>query len=141
MIDTKRIANTPGNKYTTTLRIHKRVYQELDRLKAVYEERLNQTLTEKALTEHAKLPPTQNGRKQQKLIIPVKRVSFSDFLTECCKLGDLLLTGQELYAVANRLYTDLETARGEAIVESVRTKRAAVAPDVLLRVGRDELMT
>lgn len=111
MISEKAIERERGNKYTTTLRIHRRVYAELDRLKELY-------------------------CKQNDL----PRMSFTDLLMECCKIGTLLLNGEELYAADGKLYQDIETARGAAIQASVKTGRPAEAPVIMLRLGRDALL-
>jgi hypothetical protein len=137
-LDTKRMSQELGNKYTKTLRVHKRVYHELNRLKAVYEEMLNQELARKAEEAYA-LQTKKAGQKQKKLTIPVKHVSFTDLLMECCRLGDLMIAGQKFYAVGGKLVTDLETAYGEAVMQSVAKHKEAEAPIVLLKLGEAKL--
>lgn len=110
MIDEKKMEKEKGNSHTKTMRIHRRVYAELNRLKDVYAEK--------------------NERRN---------VSFSSFLLECCRIGEMLLTGQECYEASGKLYEEIEAARGEAIMESVRTGEPARPPVIMLRLGKDEL--
>lgn len=111
MIDVAKLSKEEGNKYSKTMRVHYRIYDELAKLKAIYGE--------------------QQG---------LKNVTFNEFLLECCQVGELLLTGEEMYESNGRLFQDVESARGESIQVSVRTGKPAVPPKILLKLGKDGLL-
>lgn len=111
MSDKGKVKKENGNAHTRVMRVHKRVYAELTKLKELYAEK--------------------NG---------LEAVSFSEFLTECVAIGELLLAGEELYEVNGQLFKELESARGESIVAAIKAKKTPVPPSILLRVGKDPLL-
>lgn len=111
MIDVARLKKEEGNKYSKTMRVHYRIYDELSKLKAIY------------------------GEQHE-----IPKVTFNEFLLECCNVGEALLTGEELYEANGKLFHDVESARGEAILQSTRTGKPAVPPRILLKLGKDGLL-
>jgi hypothetical protein len=111
MIDMEIMKKEAGNEFSRTMRVHYLVYDELKRLKLMY----------------AKLEGNS-------------KASFSDFLAQCCYLGELLMTGQEMYEANGQLFNDIETARGEAIRASLKTKQPAQAPTIMVKLGQDPLL-
>ena len=110
-VNVERMRIETGNKHSKTMRIHHRIYSELDKLRKIY------------------------GEQHQ-----LKLVTFNDFMLECVAVAELILTGQEMYEANGKVFGDIESARGEAIVASASSGKPAVPPCILLKLGKDELL-
>ncbi len=66
-----------------------------------------------------------------------KKPSLNQLLALLLQTASTAIEGNRMYAV--KLYTDLADARGEAIMQSVRTKQPPEMPYIVAVLGRDEL--
>lgn len=67
-----------------------------------------------------------------------RKVTFTDMLEECCRVGLLLLSGHEVYFAAGQLFKEIAEARGAAVLHSVRNRTVAEPPLVLIELGEDK---
>lgn len=92
---------------TKTMRVQKETYEKIEKLKELYASKVG------------------------------KNASYSDFLEECCYLGERMLNGNAFYYASGSLYPKIEDARGASIQESVRLKQPAQPPVLMLKLDAD----
>ena len=66
------------------------------------------------------------------------KVTFDQFMSELLSVAKLLITGNELYRVDDKVFSDIAEARGASIINAVKRGTTPSMPQIPVRVGTDD---
>lgn len=69
--------------------------------------------------------------------LKLKRATYDAIFSEALAVMSALISGDEIYVVSEKAFSDLAEARGEAIRQAVREKAPPAWPTVCVRIGND----
>lgn len=67
-------------------------------------------------------------------------LTYTEFVAQVIRVHEAMQTCAQIYCSNGKFFTDLSDARGESILESVRTKTLPTLPTIYACIGEDDAL-